>query len=195
MEEIHDLGDLIAKHKSQCRYFEEETSRNNGKKTEYENLSKKYIERSKQSEEELKRLGKELEEVQEAEITVDCRIEMEAYDIQLLKTQLKDLEEREKEVQDECRRGAKRSEEVRSRQIGDWQSRMNQNQRESAMKLLQQRSELGSKQKELERWEQKAYQKKEELSDLKAQMKDIRENQTRLAKLKEQHFALEKQQG
>ena len=49
MEEIHDLGDLIAKHKSECRYFEEETVRNTGKKNEYENLSKKYIDRSKQS--------------------------------------------------------------------------------------------------------------------------------------------------
>jgi len=34
---------------------------------------------------------------------------------------------------------------------------INQNQRELAMKILQERSELSTKQKELERWEQKVY--------------------------------------
>lgn len=32
MEQIHDYGDQIAKHKSEARYFEEETARNLAKK-------------------------------------------------------------------------------------------------------------------------------------------------------------------
>lgn len=61
------------------------------------------------------------------------------------------------------------------------------------MKILQERSELSTKQKELERWEQKVYDKKEELSDLKTQMKEIKDNQIHLSKLKSQLQAQEKQ--
>ena len=61
------------------------------------------------------------------------------------------------------------------------------------MKILQERSELGTKQKELQRWEQKVYDKKEELSDLKTQMKEIKDNQIYLAKLKSQLQAQQKQ--
>jgi predicted nucleic acid-binding Zn-ribbon protein len=61
------------------------------------------------------------------------------------------------------------------------------------MKILQERSELSTKQKELERWEQKVYDKKEELSDLKNQMKEIKDNQIHLSKLKSQLQAQEKQ--
>jgi hypothetical protein len=70
---------------------------------------------------------------------------------------------------------------------------VNQNQRELQMKILQERSELSTKQKELERWEQKVYDKKEELSDLKTQMKEIKDNQIHLSKLKSQLQAQEKQ--
>ena len=61
------------------------------------------------------------------------------------------------------------------------------------MKILQERSELSTKQKELERWEQKVYDKKEELSDLKTQMKEIKDNQIHLSKLKSQLQTQEKQ--
>ena len=52
------------------------------------------------------------------------------------------------------------------------------------MKIRKERSELGTKQKELEKWEQKVYEKKEELTDLKTQLKEIKENQLKLAELK-----------
>lgn len=52
------------------------------------------------------------------------------------------------------------------------------------MRVLQEKSELSTRQKEIERWEQKVYDKKEDLTDLKAQMKEIRENQLRMAELK-----------
>jgi cell division protein FtsL len=52
------------------------------------------------------------------------------------------------------------------------------------MKILKERSELSTKQKELEKWEQKVYEKKEELTDLKTQLKEIKENQIKLADLK-----------
>ena len=42
MEAIHDYGDLIAKHKTEARYFEEETARNLNKKQEYEKIAKDY---------------------------------------------------------------------------------------------------------------------------------------------------------
>lgn len=89
-------------------------------------------------------------------------------------------------LQDEHSRNDKRNEEARNREVAEWQSKVNQNQRELQMKILQERSELSTKQKELERWEQKVYDKKEELSDLKAQMKEIKENQIHLTKLKAQ---------
>ena len=89
-------------------------------------------------------------------------------------------------LQDEHSRNDKRNEEARNREVAEWQSKVNQNQRELQMKILQERSELSTKQKELERWEQKVYDKKEELSDLKAQMKEIKENQIHLTKLKTQ---------
>ena len=53
-------------------------------------------------------------------------------------------------------------------------------------RLLQEKAELGTRQKELERWEQKVYDKKEELTDLKAQMREIKDNQARLADLRKQ---------
>ena len=49
MEEIHELGDLIAKHKSECRYFDEETTWNNNKKAEYEKQVKLYTDKLKAS--------------------------------------------------------------------------------------------------------------------------------------------------
>ena len=75
--------------------------------------------------------------------------------------------------------------------MAEWQSKANQQQRELAFKILQERSEVSTRQKELERWEQKVYDKKEELSDLKAQMKEIRDSQGRLAELKQQLKKLE----
>ena len=115
MEEIHDLGDLIAKNKSEGRYFEEETMRNLQKKEEYSSLAKKYADKIKESEEVLKPMSKELETVQEAEIAVDCQIEMEKYDIEVLRKEFKELEEREKNSQDDCKRVLKRKEEGHDR--------------------------------------------------------------------------------
>lgn len=60
-----------------------------------------------------------------------------------------ELEEKEKNIHEEWKRTNKRNEEARNKEISEWQSKVIQNQRELAMKILQDKSELSSKQKEL----------------------------------------------
>jgi len=50
------------------------------------------MEKVKNSEEQLKKLNKELEVSQEKEVDLDCQIEMEKYDIELLKKEMEELE-------------------------------------------------------------------------------------------------------
>lgn len=184
MEEIHELGDRISKQKEESRYYDEETTRNLAKTQEYDRLAKDYARKAAESEQRVKEAHKEYEAAQAAEVAVLCQIELEQFDLTVLQQQARDYEEREKRAGEEWKRSQKRAEEARNREVAEWQSKLSQNQRELAMRILQERSELSTKQKELERWEQKVYEKKEELSDLKTQMKEIRDNQARLADLK-----------
>jgi hypothetical protein len=52
------------------------------------------------------------------------------------------------------------------------------------MKILTEKSELSIKQKEIEKWEEKIYDRKTDITDLKQQLNEIKNNQIRMNELR-----------
>ena len=129
IEEIHELGDAISKQKEESRYYEEEIVRNSNKRNEYEKIAKDYIKRALDNEEQLRQLKKELEASQNAEISLECEMELEKYDIEALSKELRELEEKEKRLGEEWKRGLKAKEEEKGQEIATWQSKITEKQR------------------------------------------------------------------
>ena len=103
--------------------------RNSNKRNEYEKIAKDYIKRALDNEEQLRQLKKELEASQNAEISLECEMELEKYDIEALSKELRELEEKEKRLCEEWKRGLKTKEEEKGQEIATWQSKITEKQR------------------------------------------------------------------
>ena len=75
----------------------------------------------------------------------------------------------------------KESEEEREREVEKWRGKRTDEERKLAKQLQNEVNQLASKKRELETWEEKVYDKKAELTDLKAHLKEVKENQIKLA--------------
>lgn len=74
MNQIHDLGEQIAKQKQQCRYYDEEIIRNINKKEEYQKVTKEYLKKIADNSQKIEDLRKELDNAQKAQIAVLSQI-------------------------------------------------------------------------------------------------------------------------
>lgn len=71
------MGDLIGRHKNDCRYYEEEAAKNTSRREEYLKVTQKYRERITQNEEQLANLRKELEEATQQQVETQCQVDLE----------------------------------------------------------------------------------------------------------------------
>ena len=89
MEEIHELGDLIGRHKNDARYYEEETTRNYSKKQEYDKVTKDYQKREAEGAKALSELKDQLGKATETQAEIQCQIELENLEVEVLKGELR----------------------------------------------------------------------------------------------------------